>query len=324
MTSYLPFQRTSSRSVLLSLAASVFFVAQVSAQSLDGFEWPSVSEYEHINTQGKTNWVVDVENDSLLLKRDDGFYTSGNHLWRQSNLREANRLTSYRWTLGQDLYTASDIKIKPSQLSRFDHPYAGWLYFGLSREQQASDGRSYAVGFDLGCLGPCAGGEWTQTHLHQLLNQPLPQAWNTQLKQEWGVVAKLSYAATRLAISNDADLQVRAAARVGNIFADMNSDVLLRWGALNALSTDAASFWQARVGLRAVAYNATIQGGYFRRQNLAVSPKRLVPEAELGYVYQGSQWQFLAAVIRRGNEIAELKNAEGSQNFAKISLGYSF
>ena len=32
----------------------------------------------------------------------------------------------------------------------------------------------------------------------------------------------------------------------------------------------------------------------------------------------------LAAVIRRGNEIVELKNAEGSQNFAKISLGYSF
>lgn len=308
----------------LPFLVMTLFAAPANGQHLDGFQWPSLSEYERVQAQGKTNWVVDIENDSLLLKRDDGFYTSGNHLWRQSDLRDANKLTSYRWTIGQDLYTASDIKLKPNQLSRFDHPYAGWLYFGVNREQQFSDGRSYGFGLDLGCLGPCAGGEWTQTHLHQLLNQPLPQAWSMQLQQEWGVVAKLSYAATRLVISNDADLQVRGAARFGNIFTDAGSDVLMRWGSLNALSTEPGSYLQARVGLRAVAYNATIQGGYFRQQKLAVSPKRLVPEVELGYVYQGPQWQIQASVIRRGNEIAELKNADGSQNFAKISVGYFF
>ena len=281
----------------------------------------TLADYQEVQDKGQKSFVLDVENDSLLLKRDDGFYTSGNHLLQRTSLLSDGVLTTYSWTIGQDLYTASDIKLKPQQLSKYDHPYAGWLYLGLQKDQTTRSGEAYSFGLEFGCFGPCAGGEWTQTHLHRLLNQPLPQAWGTELKQEWGVVSKFAYAYPRLNLSKESDLQLRAAARLGNIFTDAGADLVWRWGALSALPSESASFIQARLGGRLVAYNATIQGAYFRQQELAVSPKRFVPEAELAYQYQGAQWQFWASIIRRGNEIEQMKNADGAQNFAKIQIG---
>lgn len=300
--------------------ASCSLPSLVQAQQL----WPSTAEYQQVQEKGRLTWSLDVENDSMLLKKDDGFYTSGIHLQRKNVLISETQVLSYRWQLGQDLYTASDIKLKPSQLQKQDHPYAGWLYLGVAKELFKNDGSATSVGLDIGCLGACAGGEWTQTNLHRALNQPLPQAWNTQLKQEWGAVAKMAYSPARIQLNSNVDLNTQWQARFGNIFTDASVDLSVRLGQLNALPTQAASYLQLRTGARAVAYNASIQGGFFRHQDLAVSPKRLVPEAELAYVYQGTEWRFYASVIRRGNEIAELSNAKGAQNFAKVQLDFSY
>lgn len=317
---HLSFFAFPSRLMRMLVIAGVCLPPIVQAQQV----WPSLTEYQRVQEQGRSTWSLDVENDSMLLKKDDGFYTSGLHLQRKQALVSDNQVLSYRWLLGQDLYTASDIKLKPVQLQKQDHPYAGWLYLGLAKERFLSDGSATMVGLDLGCLGPCAGGEWTQTNLHRALNQPLPQAWSTQLKQEWGAVVKMAYSPARLQLHSNIDLNSQWQARFGNIFTDASLDLSLRAGQLNALPTQAASYVQLRTGARAVAYNATIQGGYFGRQDLAVSPKRLVPEVELAYVYQGSEWRIHASVIRRGNEIAELSNAKGAQNFAKVQLDFSY
>lgn len=284
---------------------------------------PSLSEFEQVNAQGRSYLTIDVENDSLLLKRDDGFYTSGNHVMLDKTLRKADHTITYGWHLGQDLYTASDIKLKPYQLNSQDHPYAGWLYTGIYRDVQNKDGSGFRIGLDIGCLGACAGGEWTQTHLHQLLNQPLPQAWSTQLKQEWGMVAKTEIAPARWVINTDMDFGARLKLRFGNIFMDAKTELLWRYGRLNVMREESANFVFARVELRAVAYNATLQGGYFNEQSLAVDPKRVVPEIEFGYQYRGDVWGFYAAILRRGSEIKELSNAKAAQNFAKLQVNYA-
>ncbi|MBC3872179.1 lipid A-modifier LpxR family protein [Undibacterium flavidum] len=285
--------------------------------------FPSLSELEQVNAQGRAHLTIDVENDSLLLKRDDGFYTSGNHFMVEKTLRAADYAVTYGWHVGQDLYTASDIKIKPHQLNPIDHPYAGWLYAGVYREVQQNDGSGFRLGLDIGCLGPCAGGEWTQTHLHQLLNQPLPQAWSTQLKQEWGAVANAEIAPARWQLNSDTDIGARFKLRLGNIFTDAKAELVWRYGRLNVVRDEPASFVFARVEARAIAYNATLQGGYFNEQMLAVHPKRVVPEVEFGYQYRGDVWGFYASVLRRGTEIKELSNAKAAQNFAKLQLIYA-
>lgn len=285
--------------------------------------FPSLSELEQVNARGRTHLTVDVENDSLLLKRDDGFYTSGNHFMVDKILRTADYALTYGWHVGQDLYTASDIKLKPYQLHSIDHPYAGWLYAGVYREVQQNDGSSFLLGLDIGCLGPCAGGEWTQTHLHQFLNQPLPQAWNTQLKQEWGVVANAEIATARWQMNSEMDVGARFKLRVGNIFTDTKAELSWRYGSLNVVRDEPASFVFARAELRVIAYNATLQGGYFNEQVLAVHPKRVVPEIEFGYQYRGDVWGFYASILRRGSEIKELSNAKAAQNFAKLQVNYA-
>lgn len=285
--------------------------------------FPSESELAQVRTQGRTRLTVDVENDSLLLKRDDGFYTSGNHLSLATTLLAEHAAITYGWQLGQDLYTASDIKLRAAQLSPLDHPYAAWLYAGAYRDIQYKDGSGFRLGIDMGCLGPCAGGEWTQTHLHRLLQQPLPQAWETQLKREWGIVLNAEAAPARWQVNSEMDLAARYKLRLGNIFTDAKAELLWRYGRLNLTREEVAHFVFARAELRAIAYNATVQGGYFNKQTLLVHSKNLVPELEFGYQYRGPVWGFYASVLRRGSEIQELSNAKAAQNFAKIQVNYA-
>ena len=62
---------------------------------------------------------------------------------------------------------------------------------------------------------------------------------------------------------------------------------------------------------------------YFNKQTLAMHPRRVIPELEIGYQYRADVWGFYASVIRRGSEIKELSNAKAAQNFAKIQFIYA-
>ena len=165
--------------------AAVFLIAFcrcASANAIDGL----LADYDRVTAQGSVTHQVDIDNDTLLFNRNDGFYTSGMRYTQLSALRDAGSTTTFGWRLGQDLYTASDIKLPPEQVGPPDHPYAGWLYGGFFRQVEHADGTHVKLGIDLGCLGRCAGGEWTQTNFHRLINQPLPQGWSKQVKNEVG------------------------------------------------------------------------------------------------------------------------------------------
>lgn len=319
------------RTLIIALSFVLFYACEPSMaqenlpQNLSpNTSWlSSADEYRLVQAQGRSQISFEMENDSLLLKRDDGFYTSGNHLLFSNTLRQANRAITYTWRLGQDLYTASDIKLKPAQLSRIDHPYAGWIFVGASRQIQNNDGSGFRFGVDVGCLGPCAGGEWTQKNLHRILKQALPQAWSTQLKQEWGVVMSGEHSQARWHFNSEMDLGTRVRFRLGNIFTDASADLTWRYGRLNQIHQDPASFFYARAEAKAVAYNATVQGGLFRKQDLPVHVRHVVPEIELGYYYKLENWGVSASVIRRASEIRELGQTQGAQNFAKIQIDYS-
>ena len=284
--------------------------------------FPSFNEWTRVNLQGKTSVTLNVENDSLLLKKDDGFFTSGNQIIVKKSLQDQQGISTYAWHLGQDLYTASDINLKPNQINKNDHPYAGWLYAGVYKERQEQNGSESLIGFTIGCLGPCAGGEWTQTNLHKFLNQPLPQAWSTQLKQEWGVVAQANLSPARWQINSSMDLSPRFKTRLGNIFTDASAELTWRVGQLSSLAETNTNHLFARTEVKLVGYNATIQGGYFNNQQLLTRPKRLVPEIELGYQYRHQTWGISASIIRRGSEIKALSNAQAAQNFARLQFTY--
>ncbi|MDE2428485.1 MAG: lipid A deacylase LpxR family protein [Burkholderiales bacterium] len=293
----------------------------VLAETVDAL--PSWQEFKQVRDAGRSVWQLTIDNDSLLLKKDDGFYTSGNKIAQTFVHNTDLQSVSYGWYLGQDLYTASDINLLPSQIAANDHPYAGWIYGGVFRETMKASGQSLRFGLELGCLGPCAAGEWSQTHLHRLLHQPLPQGWSTQLKNEWGAVLSAEVSPGRLLPMSGVDLTPKLKARLGNIFTDASAELTLRAGHLNVLPEQSASYGFARVELKAVAYNATLQGGYFNDEHTGISPKTAVGEIELGYLWRDGKYGLGASVLRRSNEIKELSNGTGAQNFARVQIFYA-
>jgi len=281
-------------------------------------------DFKKAAAEGTSTHLLGVDNDSLLLKKDDGFYTSGLRYTQQYTMRGASQLTAFGWRIGQEQYTASDINLPPARVGPPDHPYAGWLYGGLFKETHRSDGTHENIGIDIGCLGPCAGGEWTQTNLHRLLNQPLPQGWSRQVKNEAGAVLYADIAPVRWTFGPSIDVTPNLHGRFGNIFTDAGAGVTLRAGRLNLLPDQSTLHAYLRIDGRAVGYNATLQGGYFSKGNShTVKPKRLVGEAEIGLAWNSAPYAISVSVIRRSNEIRDLSNAIGAQNFARLQFSYT-
>lgn len=290
------------------------------AQSLTSF----TDEFRHARDEGVSSLLLDIDNDSLLLNKDDGFYTSGIRLGQTYTLRHPASVTMLGWRIGQELYTPSDIKLLPSQIAPNDHPYAGWLYGGIFKETHGIDGTHAIFGLDLGCLGPCAGGEGSQKALHRLIDQPLPQGWSTQVGNEFGVVLHADIAPWRWALSEMVDLTPTFGGRFGNIHTDVNVGLKLRAGRLNLLPGDATLHGFVRLNARAVAYDATLQGGYFADDGpRTVQPQRLVGEAEVGIAWQYENYGVHASVVRRGNEIRDLPDSIGAQNFVRLQFIYT-
>ena len=299
----------------------ILLVLGALASTVHAADLPDVAR---MRAEGTSSVTLEIDNDSLLLNRDDGFYTSGARIGQRIDLRGAGRLDSIGWRIGQEMYTASDTRLPPAQVGPPDHPYAGWLFGGVYRQQALADGTRWKLGMDLGCLGPCAGGEWTQTHLHRLIGQQLPQGWAKQVRNEFGAVLYGELAPVRWQLGSAVDLTPTLQARVGNIFTDAGASLLLRAGQLNVLPDAPTLHGFVRAEARAVGYNATLQGGYFSSGNPhTVDPKRLVGEAEIGAVWQRAPWSVSASVVRRGNEIRDLPNRIGTQNFVRLLFAYA-
>lgn len=301
-----------------SLPASVY--AQAEPDSGDGW-WQQASQTWR---NGVTTHQVDIENDSLLLNRDDGMYTSGNRYRWQNWQSDARRAMMTEWRIAHEVYTPQDIKLPPQLVLPPDHPYAAWAYMGLAHTEWQIDGSLLGFGLDVGCLGPCAGGETVQTRLHRLIKQPLPRGWAKQVKNEWGAVLSMQWAGRRVALAQSADLQALAQLRGGNIHADVQVGGIVRMGKLNALPQQAAWYGFVQAQVRAVAYDATKQGGLFSKDNPhTVEPKRMFGEVEVGMRWQGPQFSGKLALVRRGNTIRTLPDRQGAQDFLVLQLGYT-
>lgn len=303
----------------------VFCLAMLAAGSAGATSFSDiVTEYENVRTKGTVTHLVDIDNDTLLLDRDDGFYTSGMRYTDVRSLRSGDRMTSFGWRIGQELYTASDIKLPPEFVGPPNHPYAGWLYGGIFREVRLADGTYTKIGVDIGCLGPCAGGEWTQTQFHKVIDQPLPRGWGKQVRNEAGVVLHAEIAPVRWAFGPSFDITPAFSARFGNIFTDAGASLLARAGQLNILPSAPAFHAYLRTEVRAVGYNATLQGGYFTKNNPhTVDPKRFTGSAEAGIVWNRGAYGARLAFVRRGNEIRDLSNSIGAQNYLHLQFSYT-
>ena len=241
---------------------------------------------------------------------------------------------SYTLYVGHSMYTPSDIKLKPDQISPDDRPYAAWLYAGFYRELFASDGRYWRYGLDVGCIGPCAGGEQLQTFIHRhITGSPIPQGWSTQIRNELGVVFRYEYVPGSWQPLPFLDLTPHLQFGVGNIQIYAGSGVTLRlgrfrsnyltqWHSNHPLEALAAAdgpksdagwqlwrsvddfdlYWYARLHGDAVAYNALQQGGMFNRSSPHIGPARpFIVEGESGVAWHHGDFSVSFSLVRRNS-----------------------
>jgi lipid A 3-O-deacylase len=307
---------------LKSLVAFLFTAACASAgaQTLSGL----MADYQKVSAEGGALHVLDVDNDSLLLNKNDGFYTSGFRYTNLHTLATDAGATTFGWRFGQELYTASDIKLPPELVGPPNHPYAAWLFAGMFKESTRRDGTYTRLGFDIGCLGPCAGGESTQTYFHRILNQPEPQGWSKQVRNEPGVILYGEVAPVRWNFGPSVDVTPNLHARFGNIVTDGGVGVTIRAGQLNLMPNQSTLHGFVRMYANGVGYNATLQGGYFSSNNPhTVEPKRWVGAAEAGVAWNKGAYGLRASLVRHSNEIRDLPNSIGAQNFIRLQISYA-
>ena len=157
------------------------------------------------------DWVVDAARAFPLFPADGSFRAS--------------------YAVGQSMYTPRDITQENPPEN--DRPYAGWLYgsIGLIAENgQRLDQLELTVGI----VGPASGAAQTQKAVHEIIDSPIPQGWDHQLKNEPGVVLTYQRSWRGLLASQSsaygADLTPHAGGAVGNVFTYANAGVTLRAG----------------------------------------------------------------------------------------------
>lgn len=301
-------------------AGELGFVSTAHAGQLGNF----VEGFRHAAAEGRTTHTLSVDNDTFVLGGEDGFYSSGLFYTRQHQVREDNQVSVYGWRIGQELYTASNTQLTPEQISPNDRPYAAWLYAGAFKQTIRADGSAGKWGVDLGCLGYCAGGEWAQKTIHRILNQSLPKGWDKQVNNEVGIVLHAEQAFAPWQLGSRAVLTPIVRGRFGNIYTDASAAMLLKIGEEEKARGESDVHGFFRLEGRAVAYNATLQGGYFSKGDPhTVDPRRLVAEAEIGIVWRLDRFALLFSITRRSNEIRDLPNAFGRQDFGTLQISYS-
>jgi hypothetical protein len=245
------------------------------------------------------------------------------------------------YAIGQDMYTPKDISLRNPPLD--DQPYAGWLYgsAGLIAE---TGRRLDQLELTVGMVGPASLAEETQKRVHEIISSDEPQGWDTQLRNEPGLI--LTYQRSwRSVVSKSIlgvpfDMTPHAGGALGNIFTYANAGIMLRFGRRLPLdygppriqpSLPGSGFlvpndgfgWYLFAGIdgRAVARNIFLDGNTFR-DSRSVDKELLVGDLQFGIAVT---WQNVRLGYTHVLRTREFESQDGARhNFGAFSLSMQF
>lgn len=246
--------------------------------------------------------------------------------------------TSY--AIGQNMYTPADIALRDPPLD--DRPYAGWLYGSIGLI--AETGRQLdQLELTLGVVGPASLAAQTQKFIHKITDSQEPRGWDTQLKNEPGVV--LTYQRSWRGFVSESvsgfafDATPHAGGALGNVFTYANAGLTLRFGQRLPLdygppriqpSLPGSGFfvpqddfgWYLFAGVegRAVARNIFLDGNTFR-DSRSVDKKPLVGDLQLGIALTWHNVRLSYTHVLRTREFETQGKAD---DFGAFSLSVRF
>jgi lipid A 3-O-deacylase len=135
------------------------------------------------------------------------------------------------YSFGHSIFVSSDIKVDDPLPG--ERPYAGWLYGSIGL---GVDSGSQLDQFELviGMVGPAALAEESHKFIHKVFDANQPQAWDTQLGNEPGIVVTSQRSwrgyATATASGAQLDFTPHIGAALGNVFTYGNAGGTLGYG----------------------------------------------------------------------------------------------
>lgn len=286
---------------------------------------------------------VTTDNDRYMLQGKDGYYTNGlivryNVIAKSSNDRVIKKINHVE--LGQKIFSAFSRKIyNPSDI---DRPIAGYLYAKFMQSRFIRNQQLLQWGISVGTIGNSSMGEGLQNVFHRLIHVNSKWwgwTWNYQLKNEPGINAHLTYA--KNLINNGASafqLTPVTQATAGTIFTNISQGVMIQFGKQHALHESA--WFNARLQheaaqqaggyefyffyypqLQLQLYNATIQGGMFRKDKgpFTTDSKPLVMTQEVGALWAAHRYTLIAKAVFQSREA---NTQRFSQLYGSMQLGY--
>jgi lipid A 3-O-deacylase len=228
-----------------------------------------------------------TENDNYNFTRQDRYYSNGLFLryqWlpkKTLSPKIANKL--HRIEAGHMIFNPHLNRRSLEQvLEQQDRPYAGWLYGSYGQTNVYKGERVLQFDGTVGILGPGAKGKEVQTNYHKFIGLYKIYGWENQLQNEMGLNVSVRYYQPLIQSTKNISLHATGKASLGNTFTNASAGVLLKLGALE--DEQFSSYWTGRLGqtkqqqrrhtefifflepaLMAQGYNATVQGGLFRK-----------------------------------------------------------
>lgn len=276
-----------------------------------------------------------VNYDNDFFSATDRYYTQGIYLEfifpfiKKSPLSKLliplnkNSINYYGINLEQDGFTPRSIRHDSIYFG--ERPYASVFFVSHFLVSIAKGKKQRLTSrFDLGIIGPDAKGEEEQKAIHFALKNIQPLGWEYQIAGDYVINYNLKFE-KGLYVKKKFEFIGFAASRIGTLYDDLSLGILLRAGRMQSyfdnLGLNAASkkksiqnvspvinkkfqFHAFSKGeIKTVAYNATMQGGFFNKNSIYTIPsndiKRIVAIAYVGVVisYKAMSLEYTKAYI---------------------------
>ncbi|WP_257666436.1 lipid A deacylase LpxR family protein [Parapedobacter tibetensis] len=246
------------------------------------------------------------DNDLYLFNRQDQYYTNGLFFNIRKTVdstalapKETNRLWGI--TMGQKMYNAYTAQIH--RIEEVDRPITAYLFLAANVDRYFANETFLSFTAEIGTIGQRALGRQFQESIHRVLRLYEIAGWEYQLENAFGLDASIRYGG--LLYRNKRqwfDISAYTEATLGSNHTSLAASPTFRWGKINPLHQSA--HWSGRLQSRNMAvkrelfayfrpqlnlviYDATIQGGLFRRDKGPVTyePSRWVLSNHFGVTY---------------------------------------
>ncbi len=278
----------------------------------------------------KKQFSFTTENDNYLMQEKDGYYTNGIFLnFSKSTTTKKGYRAIENYELSQLIFTPETRRIVYAE--QVDRPFCGYLYAGYGKTKFLEKEKVLGWKGMLGVSGKISMAEEILTSFHRLINIPGTyfRGWEYQIGNEFMLNAQANFATTLFpnkAATKHAKIIPKVQAQVGTPFTNLNAGVSFCLG--NMEKNEQSSFFNARTNLKntlfktewmfyfqpsvtAIAYDATIQGGFFNKDPDAITmdPERFIYQHKLGFLVSSYRYTLgLATTFVTRESLQQLRN----------------